>query len=145
MEKSRYQRLFVTESEIKNSLLQCSVEQKGLPAMPSKKVWLSKKMQNILLLNSENSIPRRVLGAHYKQLNPERELSLHSVLTELRILSKIQGGGEQGSQIYTIIERVQSESRGKARAKNESDALSIEISNFSTGSTSRVSTTPGDG
>ena len=74
----------------------------------------------------------------------ERELSLHSVLTELRILSKIQGG-EQGSQIYTIIERVQSESRGKARAKNESDALSIEISNFSTGSTSRVSTTPGDG
>ena len=75
----------------------------------------------------------------------ERELSLHSVLTELRILSKIQGGGEQGSQIYTIIERVQSESRGKARAKNESDALSIEFSNFSTGSTSRVSTTLGDG
>ena len=47
------------------------------------------------------------------------------------------GGGGGGIRFYTIIERVQSESRGKVPAKNESDALRIEFLNFSIGSDPR--------
>ena len=45
--------------------------------------------------------------------------------------------GREGARIYTfytIIERVQSESRGKTQTKNESDALSGEFLNFCIGS-----------
>ena len=50
-------------------------------------------------------------------------------------MGSLKGGGS--FRFYTIIERVQSESRGKVPAKNESDALRIEFLNFSIGSDPR--------
>ena len=46
------------ERELVGQKLQCASVEKGLqPGLRGKKRRLSKKMQNILLLNSENSIP----------------------------------------------------------------------------------------
>ena len=50
-------------------------------------------------------------------------------------MGSLKGG--DSFRFYTIIERVQSESRGKVPAKNESDALRIEFLNFSIGSDPR--------
>ena len=67
----------------------------GLRVMRGKKARLSKKMQNILLLNSENSIPVSYTSRILKQFGGVPVSNPH-------------GGGALG--FYTIIERVQSES-----------------------------------
>ena len=90
-------------------------------------------MQNILLLNSENSIPDRT-PAEFQTVWLQLPQSLRRSPGEVRGRGRLRGGraaqgqgGGRGLRFYTIIERVQSESRGKVPTKNESDALSGEF------------------
>ena len=86
-------------------------------------------MQNILLLNSENSIPDRT-PAEFQTVWLQLPQSPRRSPGEVRGRGRLRGGraGQgRGLRFYTIIERVQSESRGKVPTKNESDALSGEF------------------
>ena len=88
-------------------------------------------MQNILLLNSENSIPDRT-PAEFQTVWLQLPQSPSRSPGEVRGRGRLWGGragqgGGRGLRFYTIIERVQSESRGKVPTKNESDALSGEF------------------
>ena len=88
-------------------------------------------MQNILLLNSENSIPDRTPAEFqtvWLQLPQSPRRSRREKCGAGAGLGGEAGqGGGRGLRFYTIIERVQSESRGKVPTKNESDALSGEF------------------